>query len=387
MSAITDAMTTLTAQWYNSMVTGLGLSDQAFQLYQGPNSMVTTSQAMWNIFNAVPPTSANSYYDPAQVNNFAPDYNLILSALVASSNTNFQTCMGDYYTQWMTYFQSHPPATWDAKGITAVFNQWAMMYAPSKAGCVTALTQIYINPINIAITMFAAANGSFAWNQTVDGLQTALAGGATKSFTLNSLTQSSDLKHTWAGGGSSVFFDLFSFGGSASYDSLSLKATQAGLNISANFKKTTTFAAGPYAQADTNNPILANYQPWYYSAALAQAYTHPNDNTVWNNQSPTTWDSAFGKNGFVQRMATAIVVADGIDITMTSTAAYSSSDQQTIISAAKVGIWPFFSASGSGGSTTVVTFNDQGQFTAKTSIAQGNPQILGVLQTPMSSIF
>ncbi len=387
MPASNDAMQTLTAQWYNAMVTGLGLSNQSFQLYQGPNSMVTTSQQMWNIFNAVPPTAVNNYYDPTQANNFAPDYNNILVALVATSDTNFQTCMGDYYAQWQTYFQTHQPKTWDSKGISDLFTQWSMMFAPSKSGCVTALTKAFINPINTAQNMFAAAAGSYAWNQTIDALQGALAGGANKSFTMDSLTQSSSLSHTWANGGTSVFFDLFSFGGGADYDTLSQKATSAGLTIKANFKKVTTFAAGPYAQADPNNPVLANYNPWYYSAALATAYTHPNDNTVWNNQSATTWNSAFGPSGFLQRMATAIVVADGIDITITSTASYSSSEQTQITSAARVGFWPFFSASGGGGSNTVVTFNDNGQFTSTTSIAPGNPQTLGILQSPMSSIF
>jgi hypothetical protein len=65
MSQVNEAMQTLTAQWYNAMVDGLGLSPEEFQLYQGPNSMVTTSQDMWNIFDAVPPASVNNYYDPS----------------------------------------------------------------------------------------------------------------------------------------------------------------------------------------------------------------------------------------------------------------------------------------------------------------------------------
>lgn len=379
-------MQTLTDQWYNAIVTGLGLSNQQFQLYQGPNSMVTTSQQMWNIFNAVPPTSVNSFYDPNQSNNFSMDYGLILNALKANPDTDFQTCMGDYYTMWQTYFLNNPPTTWDAAGVANVFNKWAMIYAPSKASCVTALTKIFINPINVAINMYASANQKFAWNQTIDALQTALASGASKSFTFDSLTQSSDVSHTWAKGGTRVLFDLFSFGGGANYDKLSSKATTAGVKMTASFNKVATFASGPYAQADNNNPILAQYSPWYNSAAMAQAYTKK-DNTVWNPQSPINWNSAFGDAGFLQRMASAIVVADGISITMTSSASYDSSEQQTITAGASVGFWPFFRANGSGGSQTTVTFNDKGQFTSNTTLAAGNPQILGIIQTPMSQIF
>lgn len=387
MSQSNKAMETLTAQWYNAMVAGLGLDPQKFQLYQGPNSLVSTSQSMWNMFNAVPPKAVNSFYlDPAQANNFAPNYNVVLSALRATSTSDFQTCMGDYYSKWQTYFNEHDPETWDPQGITNMFNKWALKNAPGKAGCVNALNKIFIDPINMAQAMFSAAKGSYAWNQTIDGLNKALSSGAKKTFTLDSKTGSSDLSHTWGGGTTSIFFDIFSFGGGASYDKLSESATSQGLNISAEFQKVTTFAAGPYAQKDSNDPILSEYEPWYYSAALSRAYK-TKDNTVWDPQSPTTWESMFGSNGIFQRMSSALVVADGVKITMTSSASYSTSEQEEIRGAAKAGIWPFFTISGQGGSTTKVTFDDFGKFTATTEIALGNPQVLGILQSPFSSVF
>ena len=127
--ASTQAMQTLTAQWYNSVVTGLGLSDQQFQLFQGPGTTPTTSQIMWNLFNAVPPNTVNSYYDPSQANNFASDYNLILTSLVAGNDSDFQNCMGDYYSQWMAYFQKNVPAPFNATTVSALFTQWAMVNA------------------------------------------------------------------------------------------------------------------------------------------------------------------------------------------------------------------------------------------------------------------
>ncbi len=73
-TSVNTAMDTLTAQWYNAVVTGLGLSPDQFQLYQGPNSAMNTSQEMWDLFNAVPPKSINSYYNPSQINNFSSDF-------------------------------------------------------------------------------------------------------------------------------------------------------------------------------------------------------------------------------------------------------------------------------------------------------------------------
>jgi hypothetical protein len=386
MSQVNTAMQTLTAQWYNAMVTGLGLDRNQFQLYQGNNSMDYTSIAMWNRFNAVPPASLNSYYDPNQGNSFAAAFNLVLNALVATPDTNFQTCLEDYYSQWITYFAANDPKTWDAKGVSDLFTRWAMKNVPSKATCVTALTKMYTNPINVANNMFASAGTSFAWNKTIDALQAALAGGGSKTFTMDSSTSSSDVKHTWANGSISFFYNIFSFGGGGSYDDLSVKTTSAGLKVDATFDKVTTFAAGPYAQTDTDNPVFNTYKPWYYSAVLALAYT-TKDNTVWNNQSSTTWVTAFGSKGFLQRMLTALVVADGVTITMTSSASYNSSEQQQITAAAKVGIWPFFSSSAQGGTTTTVTFDDSGSFTSTTTIPRGNPQVLGILQSSLADIF
>lgn len=385
-TAVDVAMTTLTRQWYNSIITGLGLSQDQFQLYQGNGSTPTTSQEMWNIFNVVPPYSINNYFNPAQINSFTGDYQLILNSLIPSDDSAFQNCMGDYYMQWQTYFNANPPATFDAKSITDLFNRWALMNAPGKAGCVTGLTKSFINPVSMAIQAFSAANQQYAWNKTQDMLKSNLAQGESKSFTMNSQTASSDTTHTWASGNTSVFFDLFSFGGGGGYDNITVKATNSGLNIAASFQKVTTFAAGPYAVADPNNPILSKYQAWYNSAVMALAY-NTKDNTVWNPQGMSNWNAAFGPNGYLQRLASAIVAVDGIDITMTSNAQYSSSEQTQIQAAAKAGFWPFFTATGKGGYTNTVTFNDQGQFTCKTSCALGNPQILGVLQTPTSSAF
>lgn len=386
MSASSDAMQTLNAQWYNALVSGLQLSNQQFQLFQGPATTPKTSLDLWAMFNAVPPNTFNNFYDPSQANNFASDYNLILTSLVTGSDNDFQTCMGDYYGQWMTYFKANVPSPFNASTVSDTFNNWAMVNAPGQASCVSALTKAMINPVMYANKIFAAANGSYAWSQTIDALQTALNGGTSKSFTLDTSTASSDTSHTWANASASGAFDFFSLGGNTSYDNLTSQLTSSGLNIKASYQKVATFYAGPYAQTNANNPALSSYSPWYASSVLSLAYT-TKDNTVWNNAKPVTWDKAFGSSGFLQRMATALVVADGIDISITSSASFSTADQTTIKAAASGGFWPFFSASGDGGSSTSVTFDDNGKMTCTTSSPLGNPQILGVIQSPLSSVF
>ena len=188
-AASVQAMQTLTAQWYNAVVTGLGLNPQQFQLFQGPGSTPATSQLMWNILNAVPPNTINNYFDPNQANNLASDYDLILSALITSSDSDFQNCMGDYYGQWQTDFKAaykaDPTIINNAPALSKFFQGWAIVNAPNDSSCVSGLTKAYINPISIANNMYDSAGGSYAWNQTVDALAKNLASGASKAFTLD----------------------------------------------------------------------------------------------------------------------------------------------------------------------------------------------------------
>ncbi|MCO5934199.1 hypothetical protein NAF17_01500 [Mucilaginibacter sp. RB4R14] len=142
------------------MVTGLQLSNQQFQLFQGTGTTPKTSQDLWSIFNAVPPLSVNNFYDPSQANSFASDYGLILSSLVTGSDSDFQNCMGDFYGQWLTYFKTNVPSPFNASTVSDVFNTWVMINAPSQAGCVSALTKAFINPVLYATKIFAGANVS-----------------------------------------------------------------------------------------------------------------------------------------------------------------------------------------------------------------------------------
>jgi len=389
-SEVQNAMETLTEQWYNAIVTGLSLSPNNFQLFQGTESTGATSDWIWNILDAIPPKSINNYYNPSQTNNFSQDYQAVIAQLKPNTDNSFQMCMGDYYAGWLTYLQSDkcPDSIFTSPDdMSAGFKKWAMINAPSQMNCSSSLIQSFYNDVvTIANTMFANAQNSgkaFAYNTTIAALTDALQSAPAKSFVMDSKTASSDVSHTWASGGTSVIYDIFSFGGGASYDKLSSKATSAGLNVSASFKHVTTLPGGPLAKVSTD-PILSQYTPWYNSAALSRAYA-TRDNTVWKNGSPS-WDTTFGSNGNMQRAANAIVVVDGIDITITSSTSYSTSEQQTIKAQASVGFWPFFRASGSGGSSTTVTFSDSGAMTVKISSPAGNPQLLGVLVSDISEV-
>ena len=388
MSAAEQAMDKLTAQWYNGLSTGLNLSKKQFQIMQGSQALMSTSREMWNMFNAIPPESINNYYDPSQMNNFSSNYGNILSALVATSDSDFQNCMGDYYGEWQEFATKNPPSPLNAETMSSTFSGWAVINAPGKAGCVTGLTKIFINPINIANTKYAsaivAAKG-FAWNKTIEQLQSILSQGKSSKFSLDTSTSNSNVSDTWAKGKTSFFFNLFS-PANVKYEKLTETIMNESLMISASFGKTANLPAGPLAEVDDNNPILKKYKPWFESAALAKAYT-TKDNTVWNPASNVNWENTFGKDGNTQRTVSSIVVADDIEITMSSKVNLSDSYKKEITSAVSYGVWPFFRVSGEAGMKVSIEFKDEGGFTITTKVAAGNPQILGVLQSSMKDIY
>lgn len=383
-SSAQQVMETFTAQWYNALTTALGLDPQHFQLIQTNAPLGTTSAQLWTYFDAIPPATITHYYNPSQVNSFAQDYGAVLMNLKPQNASTWLQIMGDYYPQWAAYLKTSPlfPAT---GGILQLFSNWAWQNIsnPSTAqAAITAFTQVMNGLIPTAVSMYAAANGTFAYNGTYEYLRQQVPSAPGAQLTMDSSTTSSDVSHTWASGAVSGVGDFFWGGGSASYDALTVALGSARLVVNATFKHVMSFSAGPLSQPSTD-PVLSGYKPWYNSAALALAYG-TRDNTVWNNTAPT-WDTTFGPNGNMPRMTTGMVVVDGIDITISSAASFSSSDQQSFQAAASGGFWPFFSANAASGWSSSVQFSDSGQLQARISSPVGNPQVLGVLVTDMAA--
>ena len=382
-----QAMNTLNAQWYNAVVTGCHLEPSTFQLVQGNTPLGSTSEIFWNMLDVVPPLSINNFFNPSQGNVFSSDYGAVVMNLKDQNANKFQNDMGDYYQQWRAYLKTNP--TMPQGGIIVLFNNWAQLNLPPDMAqqCYTDYQQISQGTVPAAVQMWLNAGGSTggtkAYNATIAQLQSALQSTRGTSFSLNTSTASSDISHTWANAEAGFLFDLFEIGGEGSYDHLSETLAESGLSINVQFQKLVTFSAGPLAKT-SSDPILQNYQPWYSSPALNLAYQN-NNNIVWNN-TPPTWDNTFGPNGNMLRTASALVVVDGITITTMSNSSVSTQDQTTVKTAAEGGFWPFFEAEGSGGWTHNVNFDSQGIMTVDSTCPAGNPQILGVIVTPIGGL-
>ena len=385
MGALSDAMKKLTEQYYNSIVTQLNLSDQSFQLAQGNVALPATTQNIWSTMDQVPPLSICGNWTPGSHNTFSSQYGGILSRIHDSANDDFQAAMGDYYTAWMAYLKKNPPS--GDKSIIQVFSGWA--YAnmpPDQANKVIGMFQAAMNgPITQAQMAWAAAGGQTgvkAFTNTVETITNMLSSAPSNTLTMDASTQSSDTSHSWAAGAVEGFYDIFFGSGEGSYDHVSSEVIASSLNFDIEFKHVTTVPVTPLSQGTiTAGPDT--FKAWYVPNALTTAYSNNNGNT-WLSGTPD-WSTYFGPSGSLPRAVDALVLVDGITITITSAKSIATSDHTEVQSAFEAGFFPFFGVAGEGGWTLDKTFDDEGRLAVSASCTVGHPQILGILQSAIGS--
>jgi hypothetical protein len=381
-----EAMKTLTEKWYNTMVAGLNLSSQTFQIYQSNVVLGNLSTEMWAIYDSIPPLSVTQQAEPSQISRFSDNYSGVINTLLPSGGLEWKKTMGDSYPDWVTYLSEVKPPL-PAGGMLTVFTQWAQLNIPDPGKAQKAITQysqILNGVVPVAQARFITAAGVYAYNKSIDDLRSAVKQAPSGSYTFDSKTASSDISHTWAQGSISGAFRFLWGGGSSSYDKVNEKFGSSSVNINVTFKHVLAFAAGPL-QTET---FVGDkkYPGWFSSAALNYGYQNKG-NDVWPVDGSASWASTFGPSGNLQRFATNLVVGDEMTMTMSSSASFSTEERQLILGQASGGFWPFFSASGSGGTQSSVTFDDSGKMVATMTSPAGSPLILGVSVLPIGQIF
>jgi hypothetical protein len=386
MSAASDAMQTLTTQWYNALTNGLRLDPMQFQLVQGNIALGATSQGMWSLMDSIPPFSIAQNWTPSGFNSFSAQYGLVISRLQDPSFSAWQTKMGDYYSAWTTYLKGSPlPA---GTSILAYFQSWAFSNMPPDQAqtCASLFAASMNGPILAANNTWYNAGGPTsvkAYNQGIETVDNALASAPSAGVQFDSTTTSSDATQSWAKGSIEGFYDAFFGHGDASYSAATTAVADAGLVFSIQFSHLTTIPVIPLQQGT----IVAGpttYSAWYVAAALSEGYDN-NNNQVWAPGTPD-WSSFFGDGGSLPRATTALVLVDGITVSITSKQSIATSDQTEVQAAFQAGFFPFFGVSGEGGwSSSAATF-DAGTLTVTASCAVGNPQVLGILQTPIEAL-
>ncbi len=397
MSAVDDAMKKLTEQWYNALVTGLGLDQSEFQLFQGTTSLGTSDDEIWRFFDSIPPVSVNNYYNPSTANSLAQAYGGVINNLIPQNENDMQVLLKNNYMSWLNFAKDvsnlpNPlPKTangeLDVVGIQVTqFQTWGLTNGIDSSTINAGVTLIkQVDVVSAAITKWTAANGVYAYTASQNSLSIALQTGHPKNATLNSVTTSSNVSNSWAKASASGAFDFFSASASTSWDRFTADFSGSTVGIDVEFANQTTLVGGPYANKAPTNVNLENYSPWWNGSTLQTAKEN-NNNTVWKHTAPT-WEQAFGPNGNLLRLANAIVVVDGIKSTLTSSATVAQSERDDFSAAVSGGFWPFFSASASGGWSHETHFNDDGTFSITSESPTGNPTVLGVMVSPIDTVF
>ena len=386
-----QAMQTLTAQYYNLLVKALKLDPNTFQLAQGNIALPLDSQGLWQIMDAIPPTSISQCWSTGGYNSFSSNYGELLSAIQSPSSTNFQLAMGDYYVPWTTYLQANPPPT--GTSMVAWLTQWCQNQGMSPAQvrtCTSAWTGAADDPIVAGQMLYAAAGGAgalMAYTQDITDVDAAIGMSSGASASLNTLTQSSVVTNTWAKGAvEGVIEDFFGGASATSQSSTSLLLT-AGVSMEISFNSVATIPVGPLASGTmVSGPTT--YQPWYVSGALSEAYT--DDNTsIWVGQGKPTWDSFFGSTGSMQQALGALYVVDGITINLTSINEMTESECAQVEADMAGGWFPFFGAEGVGGWTYGKVNLNNGIISTSCTCLPGNGsiQILGCSVLPIQNVF
>ena len=81
----------------------------------------------------------------------------------------------------------------------------------------------------------------------------------------------------------------------------------------------------------------------------------------------------------MQRFASTLVIANEMNIKVTSNASYSESEQEQIRNNSSAGLWPFYCSSSSGGSNTSTAFNAAGNMTVTITSQKNVPVVIGCI--------
>jgi hypothetical protein len=336
----------------------------------------STSGGIWEFFDAVPPKALTQTLGQGSLTRLYDQWHGVVCTILpqAGKAGQWRRVMGDHLRDWNKYKLSH-----EIEDVGAAFNKWAdLNLDPDRAvQAKTLFLQMNNDIVNRALVAALDQDNEDPdfgpkFTKTIDDLNDAVAHGKAYQIAFDSAQASSDVSHTWAQAQASGLYDFFSGSGKGGYDQLSSKVQTSHVAVRGQFGKVASFSAVPYR--------------WLKSDALALAYG-TKDNTVWPSGQKPDWESTFGPNGSMLRYASELVAFDGIDLTITSDAAYSTDEQQGIRVAAKAGVWPFFSAEASGGYQHDVSFDDKGSLTVKVSGGLGNPAILGVNVRPINALF
>lgn len=373
----------LGAGWRNYLTQQMGLDSKTFQLAIGGLGLQTTDNlGLFQMSDALPPSSAVHYYSPDNINSRADAFGMLLKGLLAESDPNgVQNALGNYYSSWVEWQAKNKPGKGDT--VLSRFKQWGMeagVDPGTLARGEASIIQSENTPLVKALNNFMSENAQQTFAQpgqlnvsayiyagTSDNAIKAINQGQSMKISFNSSKEDVKVDKIFVDGAASGFYSIFSGGAGASFDSLNIKASQSEFSIEGRIGKFATLVTGPAGN-------------WYSSAEVNRAAMGKDDNTIWNPNTPSiTWDSMFKQpTGQLCRHISNLVLVSDYEITVKSHASYSKEEFQQIRTKASGGIWPFFSFSGSSESTSDYKHNEDATLSVTYKLNKGLIQIWGV---------
>lgn len=149
------------------------------------------------------------------------------------------------------------------------------------------------------------------------------------------------------------------------------------------------FAAGGVSSAPTfdyQHLLLVNPQPddWYTSSAITLAYA-TKKGSPWNPQSDVTWESAFGKNGTLQRVVASLVCVGGLNLRYQAQGPFGAADRATLQEQRDAGLWPSYLPAPV--AKTKVAFTKDGKLDVTIGTPANRPIVINAVVLPASRYF
>jgi hypothetical protein len=371
--------------WRNYICDAMKLNRDTFQLAQGSLGLQTAdSSGLFLMADAVPPATSVGYYDATSMNKRSSNYLGLLDALLPETAANgLQTALGDGYASWIAWKTANPPQAGETAltyfqrfELSSTLDQGALtrgeaaILAAKNSALIRAWTA-YNNPA--FQTTFSTSTGTSytlpTYTTTISNAISQINQGGSLTIDFDSSSMDTSSSSTFIEGSADGFFDIFSGGASGSFSKQSSMAAASKFTISGTINRYAT--------------LPSSAGSWYSSDEVIRAFNAKNDMSVWDpNASAGGWDNFFGDTGGLARYVSQLVLVSDYSITVTSHADYSQDDFQQIQAQASGGIWPFFSASGSGTQTTSSALNSDSTLSVTQTLQKGLIQIWGVTVQP-----
>lgn len=346
---------TLEDAWASAVITQLALPAPHVGLLQPALSVPPGDDALWSLMGALPANLSGTLIAPTTVPFFG-EYAAVAMAALAEPSTFRQDIGEDVFNEWMAYLASQTPLP-PVDALPTLFQRWAMVKAPAVAEVGTS---------DLAREALE--------NDAIQALEPYLGGSAR---TPDYMPDADTLTKTLAAA-SAAKVALKGFTGKAGFGRV------AGLwsGSPPTSRLACRFAAGSVtATASFRLAVSAVTPGVWYNSGLLNSMRAGQGSPPWPKDGSACWAEFFGPQGSLRQAMTGMAFVADIALSVTSTAAFTASDQDKIRAAAPLGLWPFYLPEGDTAAYDV-RFSASGALTYTLTTSPGTAVALGATVLP-----